>query len=50
MAKMLMSAKRINKIYPSKYIDLETGEIGTKRNGKFMPESEEKDLLTNYVK
>ena len=42
--------KRINKIYPSKYIDLETGEIGTKRNGKFMPESEEKDLLTNYVK
>lgn len=36
--------KRINKIYPSKYIDLETGEIGTKKNGKFIPESEEKEL------
>lgn len=32
--------KKINKIYPHNYINLETGEIGKKKNGKFISENE----------
>ena len=32
--------KKILKIYPQKYIDLKTKNMGTKRNGKFIPDAE----------